>query len=130
MSKNVILNSELETFKSNIVLLSNMPSTTNKITTAFLSLYLTACAPLHNNIKTLKIPSNLELSCEVQGEELANFVKKSGNMESVQFQARHIANAYCVADEVAQRLKLFTGYNLVEVGMISGNPIYMINWNK
>ena len=108
-----------------------MSSTTNKIATVFLSLYLTACAP-HNNIKipSPQIPSNLEVSCEVQGKELANFVNRNGNVASVQFQAMDIARAYCVADEVTQTLKLFKGYNLVEVETISGNPIYMINWNK
>ena len=99
----------------------------------FLSTYLAACAPFHNNPRISSpplAPSDLEVSCKMQGEELANFVKRNENRGFVQFEARNNANAYCVADEVAQRLKLKEGYDLVEMGNVSQNPIYMMKWGK
>jgi len=105
-------------------------SNVDKIAAAFLSLYLAACAHPHNP-KVSNInppPSDLETSCEVQGERLANFVKRNGNTGSLEFQARDIANAYCLADEITQRLELKRGYELVETSNVLGNPTYIVKW--
>ena len=104
----------------------------DKIAAAFLSLYLATCAHPHNpKVSTIESPpSGLELSCGVRGEILANFVKRNGNNSSLEFQARDIANAYCLADEVTQRLKPNSGYELVEVSNILDHPTYIIKWRE